>query len=282
MSAKVYKVITDRILEKLRQGEIPWRGRPRWDKNEPVVFPANLSTMKTYRGVNWIQLVAQDFLSPYWLTFKQIQAMGGVLNKGAKSAPVLYYHFLDEDEKEDPDDKFWVRYYKVFNLDDIDGIEVPEPAREKQPIKACQRLLRNMPSNMPRIKVGGNEAAYVHRTDTITMPTKRQFDTPEMYYATLFHELAHSTGHRTRLCRPRSMDAEQYAFEELVAEITAAFLCAHCDIDNVVLDDAAAYVKFYLKTLENDPRMIIRAASQAQKAADYILNKKPAKKKSAA
>lgn len=161
----------------------------------------------------------------------------------------------------------------------LEEIPVPLPAVEIRspdfkPIEACEELVAAY-KGRPRILPGGTVACYSPTNDTVRTPTPQQFDSPEAYYATLFHELGHSTGHPNRLNRPGIADfdgfgSHQYSKEELVAEITSAFMCGLTGIAPAVLDNQAAYVKHWATTLKGDPKLIVSAAGQAQKAFDLI------------
>ncbi len=217
------------------------------------------------------------------------------MKKGVQGFPVVFWKFRDlkkqEDEAEgDREDGQKqnapiFRYYTVFRMEDIEGIpekKLPEimQAQEAQPIEKAERIVENMP-NKPAISFGGSRAFYQSATDSVTVPVKGAFGKIEEFYSTLFHELTHSTGHPSRLAR-KSLEAyapfgsADYSREELVAEMGAGFLCASCDIDNSTLENSASYIDHWMKALKADPRAVIVAAGQAQKAADFILGKNPA------
>ena len=148
----------------------------------------------------------------------------------------------------------------------------------RAPIENCERVAEEMP-NPPRILHNGERACYIPSSDTIKMPPEKAFETSEFYYNTLFHELTHSTGHESRLERQGITEAQifgsrNYSKEELIAEMGAAFLCGHTGIENRVIDNSASYIEGWLSSLKKDNRFVIQAAAQAQKAADYILERK--------
>ena len=272
--ATVYEVITDRIIEQLEKGVVPWR-KP-WTNGEP----ANLVSKKAYRGINAIMLNCAPFSSPYWVTFNQAKQLGGSVRKGAKGWPVVFWIFPTDKQKAEAKaegrsmPKPTPRYSTVFNLDQCDDITAPASTRtpESDRIAAAEAIVANMPKR-PAMTTHAN-AWYRPDTDTVGMPAFCSFESAERFYATLFHELTHSTGHTSRLDRAGitgtiQFGSETYAQEELVAEMGAAMLCATTGIDNVV-EHNAAYVANWLKALKNDRRMVIFAAAQAQKAADYI------------
>jgi len=175
-----------------------------------------------------------------------------------------------------------LRYYTVFNVEQCSGLEnhlpVETSKKEFEPDDRCEKVLTGM-LDPPAISHGKESAYYRAATDTINMPHKDQFDTTEEYYSTLFHELVHSSGHKKRLARPEVMSIQalgshNYSKEELVAEIGSAFLCGFCKIENSTLENNAAYIDHWQNQIKKDKRLIIHAAAQAQKAADYILGEK--------
>ncbi|QDT37680.1 ArdC family protein [Stratiformator vulcanicus] len=277
--ADVYQLITDRIIELLEQGTVPWH-KP-WRSAEHA--PQNLISRKAYRGINAFLLGCLGYESPYWLTFKQAKQLGGVVRKGEKSVPVVFWKWLEKrDPQTDEIERLpLLKYYRVFHVTqcDLPGAKVPvveEPEEaEFEPILACEQVVENMP-NAPKIEIGGGRACYAPKADVIKMPKCEVFETAEDYYATLFHELTHATGHTTRLDRDGVRElspfgSASYSKEELVAEVGAAFLCGHCGIDTATIENTAAYVDGWLKKLRGDKKLVVQAAAQAQKAADYVL-----------
>lgn len=279
----IYQIINNKIIELLEQGAVPWR-KP-W--NAQSNYPCNLISKKNYRGINVFLLACQHYSCPWWLSYKQVQEKGGHVIKGAKSTPVIFWKWLDKADPEtaDCDDAQTgkiplLRYYNVFNLEQTEGINIPEPEEthnELNSIAAAEEVIASMPL-CPDIRHGGNRAYYSPTLDYIQLPNQHTFDTIEEYYNTCFHELAHATGHSNRLGRksilePSYFGSHEYSKEELVAEMGAAFLSGHCCIENNTIINSAAYIQGWLKSLKNDKTLLVLAAAQAQKAADYILNK---------
>jgi antirestriction protein ArdC len=269
----VYDIITERIMTKLEQGVVPWH-KP-WEQG----IPRNLATRKPYRGVNVFLTASAGFASPYWLTLKQTNERGGSIRKGETGTPVIFWKWLEyaaDTEEEDTRRLPLLRYYTVFNLEQCRGIETPaEPDKLAfQPLTQCERIVANMPQR-PIIQHGEPRAYYRPLADTVNMPKPELFDSPEEYYSTLFHEMTHSTGHEQRLNRSTLTDlcpfgSTNYSKEELVAEMGAAFLCGVCGIENRTVDNSAAYIASWLRVLKHDKQMVILAAAQAQRAADFI------------
>jgi len=280
MGNKVYEIITETILKELENGSIPWH-RP-WVCGGA---PKNLVSKKEYRGINVFLLGTQKYSSPYWLTFKQVNQLGGKVKKGEKSTIVVFWKPMEvEKEKEDGEIEMktipFLRYYRVFNVDQCEGLKGKVPETEInpdfQPIEACEKTINGMPKK-PTIRHQEPRAYYNTLGDYVNMPHRTTFEKEEFYYSVLFHELGHSTGHKTRLARKGfdegAFGTASYSKEELVAEMTAAFLCGYHKIEQQTIKNTAAYIKGWLKKLNDDPKMVVLAAAQAQKAADFILGK---------
>lgn len=276
MSNKVYEIITDRIIADLEKGKIPWK-KP-WNGAEGA--PANFVSKKAYRGVNIFLLALNDYDSPFYVTFKQAKQLGGHVKKGERGHLVTFFKMLEREDKNGESYEIpMLRYYTVFNLQQCEGIDYPKPEKQIdfEPIDRAQAIVDNMPKR-PEITHNENAAWYKPGTDTVNMPNPDYFDSPEAYHSTLFHELGHSTGHETRLDRHRHEDCSHmfgsasYSKEELVAEMTAAFLCGVCAIDTEdTRENTTAYINNWISKLKNDPKMVVWAASRAQAAADFIL-----------
>lgn len=279
----VYDVINSRIMELLQQGTIPWRKTWNAQSNNPK----NLISKKDYRGINHFLLSCMPYDSQYWLTFKQVQDRGGHVKRGEKSTPVIFWKWIgkndvDPEQQESTFNKVpLLRYYNVFNLQQTEGIPVPEPNEahnDHQPLQEPEQILKDMPFR-PELRFGGNKAAYSPCHDYIMMPHLHTFECPEEYYSAMFHELTHATGHISRLGRKSVTEStyfgsHEYSKEELVAEMGAAFLCGFSGIEQKTLENSAAYIQGWLHELKNDRTLLIHAAAQAQKASNYILNKK--------
>jgi antirestriction protein ArdC len=284
----VYGIVTEKIISLLEQGVVPWR-RP-WISTG---FPRNLVSKKPYRGVNVFLLSASKYVSPFWLTYRQASELGGHVRKGEESTLIVYWKVDDVEEKGADADheqaepkshrRFLLRYYRVFN---VEQCELPQAALDKlpkiethehDPIEAAEKIIAGMP-NPPEIRYAGSKAFYSSITDRITLPPRELFVSAEEFYATALHETVHSTGSQKRLARESILEAaafgsQTYSAEELVAEMGAAYLCAEAKISNVVLENQAAYVAGWLKKLRDDRKLLIHAAAQAQRAADYVLNR---------
>lgn len=270
-----YDIITDRILDLLEQGTVPWH-KP-WTGGG---LAKNLISKRPYRGINCFLLNISGYGSPFWATLNQINKLGGRVIKGQKSTPVVFWKWLEIEDQETGEkvEKPFLRYYRVFNLEQTEGLETPESDKPQEiqftPIERCERLIRDMP-NKPMGQHKHQAAWYKPSLDLVNMPRPETFVSEEEYYSTWFHELSHSTGHQSRLNRPTLTEmapfgSTNYSKEELVAEMAAAMLCGATGIENKTIDNSAAYVHGWLKKLKNDKRLVVLAAAQAQKAADYI------------
>lgn len=278
MSEKVdaYQIVTDRIIEQLESGTVPW-AKP-W-RSVGGHGPTSMQTGRPYQGINvlmlWLQSHSKGYTSPYWVTFKQAKERGGSVRKGEKATPIVFWRFIEKQEHGETKRIPFLRYYSVFNTEQCDGIEIPEvePLPERDRIAAAEALQASMP-HRPEVKHGGDRAYYSPTLDYVQVPLMGQFVSSEAYYQTLFHELVHSTGHESRLGRKldgwQPFGSESYSREELVAEMGAAFLCAEAGIEPDV-PQSAAYIESWLKALKGDKKLIVTAASQAAKAAAYIV-----------
>lgn len=277
MSQKIYDMITDRIVGMLENGVAPWKRT--WSGSTGTT-PRNLVSKRPYRGINHLALSSMGFGSDYWMTYRQAKESGGQVKKGETGFPVIFWKKLEVTDQETGEGKNvpFIRYYTVFNLDQIDGVEPPDapvvnnnfdPIMEAEKVVACMQ-------NQPIIVHEENRAFYRPSTDTVNMPRPKNFHKTEYYYSTLFHELVHSTGHEDRLARPGIMErtsfgSNDYSKEELVAEMGAAFLCAQVKIDQETLADSASYLQNWIKVLKGDSKLAVQAASAAQRAADYVI-----------
>lgn len=282
-----YRVITDQVVAMLEAGTAPWH-KPWRTASGVAGLPLSLSTGKPYRGVNAFLLqmatAAQGYGSPWWATYDKIQERGGQVRRGEKSTLIVFWkQYATEGENGEPDRMaFVLRAYRVFNLDQANGVPGSSPAEgpatdsDFDPIQACEAAIAGYVATGPRVVYGGNHATYTPATDVIHLPDREAFTSPEHYYGTKFHELTHSTGHRDRLARPDLLTFHHfgdpsYSREELVAEMGAAFLAGVTGIDAVTLSSSADYLASWVRVLKGDSRLVVRAAAQAQKAADLIL-----------
>ena len=283
--ATIYDMVTERICQILEQGEIPWR-KP-WVTSERQI-PMNLKTRKEYRGINIFLLASCGFSSRYWLSFKQAKDMGGTVQKGERGSIVIFWKWREIEKKDEETGeteikkKPLLRYYTVFNLDQIEGIDKPDEPKavnfDFSPIQQAEQIIKGMP-NPPGITHNDDRAYYRPSQDKVNMPPENLFKVSAEYFCTAFHELIHSTGHKSRLNRSGITDisffgSHEYSKEELIAEFGAAFLCGAAGIENQTVENSAAYIQSWLKKLRNNRKWLVTAAAQAQKAADYILNNK--------
>ena len=275
-----YQVITDRILTLLQQGTVPWQ-QP-WDS--ALGLPRNLFSQHAYRGINVWLLTAMGLPSPFWATFHQVKAAGGTIRKGAHGVPVVFWKVYTHEDTEtgETEKRFVLRQFTVFNAVQLDGVAIPEItvlAHRFTPIERCAHLVNAMPQR-PAILHGHPRAWYTPATDTLHMPLPACFHRPEAYYTTLYHELVHASGHRSRLNRKTLTDLclfgdPTYAKEELVAEMGAAYLSGICGIAHTTIANSAAYLQSWMAVLRHDATLLVQVAAQAQRAADYIQNLHP-------
>lgn len=280
MSRDIYQAITDRFLEQLQKGKVPWQ--------QPWMSSVqNLVSRKPYHGINAFTLGLTEYTSPFWLTFKQALDLGGHIKKGEKSLPVIYYKLLEKQDAEvngamrgDGSQKRipLVRWANVFNFDQTEGIKAPVITSTQSPVQPLQKAASIVEkAKLCPIIHAGFAALYSPKDDVIRLPDPGTFKTREGYYATLFHEMTHATGHVSRLNRegitqPVKFGSQRYSKEELIAELGASFLSNEAGILNQVqFENSSAYLSSWIEKLQNDPRMIVSAASHAQRSADFVL-----------
>ena len=287
-SKNVYQMVTDRVIEQMQQGIIPW--------HQPWVGVAgaiNYVSRKTYSQLNQFLLGREG----EWLTFKQVKACGGSVKKGVKASFVVFYQMTvkkvevdvknenGEVEKQEREKQIPVlRYYNVFHIDDCEGIESKnkptEQGEQLQPVERAEKVINGyvqregltFQNQQPRA-----DAYYRPSTDTVVVPMLKQYEIVEEYYSTTFHELTHSTMHPDRCNRKADMKTaafgkKDYSREELVAEIGSAMLCTVTGLDcDKAFKNSVAYIQGWLGALKNDNKAIVWAASRAEKAAKYIM-----------
>jgi antirestriction protein ArdC len=296
-----YKMASDAVLAALERGTIPWR-MP--FAAGPGAIPRNLATGRAYRGINVLLLSLTGHGSPYWLTYKQAKALGGQVRKGERSTlAVLWKRTVkrltsaaQEEEQRaagrrvqhDERGAFVVlvlaRTFPLFNACQVDGLaDVPEVQPIGEPTWTPERRAQEITEGYegPSIADGGSGAYYNPVSDHVQMPDRGRFQDATDWHAVLFHELAHSTGHRERLNRPDlvapNSDTKAYAREELTAEMTAAMLCTVAGIDTApLIERSAAYIDGWRSRIGSDPKLVVLAAQRAQRAADLILGEQPA------
>lgn len=288
----IYKAVSDRIIAALEAGDVaPWQ-RP-WKLSGG--FPVNIKNGRHYRGVNVLLLMLEGYDDPRWGTYKAIQGAGGQVRKGEHHTQIVFWKRVERKNPKEGEDRAYrmLRTYQVFNAKQVDGLpDLPvEVEREFTPIQEAERIVNGYVWTSgskingglavdrinqglgPMVKIGYDRAAYSLREDSIEMPRPQQFVSDEAYYTTLFHELVHSTGAEKRLKRIETalFGSDPYAREELVAEIGASFLGGIAGFESAVGDESAAYVSGWLEKIKQDPKLVVQAAAQAQKAADLIL-----------
>lgn len=268
----VYEEVTQSIIEQLEKGAIPWH-KP-WVADSSA--DKNVISQKPYQGINRLILgmsgMAHGFTVPVWASFKQWQQLGGSVRKGEKGTKIVFYTPAEKVNKDGEKESYAVlKAYWVFNVSQVDGIEVTPVAVVDKPFTANQLAEERIIKTGAAISHGGDAAFFMPSQDRIQMPHKSAFENEASYYATCFHELTHWTGAKHRL--DRNLDKGRfgnpaYAFEELVAEMGAAFLCQDYGIQGELRH--AGYIQSWLKALKDDSKAVFKAAAYAQKAASYI------------
>lgn len=294
----VYQMVTDRVLEQIEQGIIPWHKPWSAATLSEDALAISYTSRKPYSFLNQMLLGRNG----EWLTFNQVKERGGNIKKGAHAGIVVFYKKYqvkktkrvkdaegNEVDKEVSSTIPVLKYYHVFHIDDCEGIESKIKVEEKpkeskvQPIKRAEKIVKDYLKAQPLLKLHNdrpsNRAYYTPMWDEITVPMLSQYQEKEEYYSTLFHEMVHSTGHSTRLNREEGMGnkfaSHAYSREELVAELGSAMLCTNIKIDTeVAFKNSVAYIKGWASKLKEDTKAIVWAVSRAEKAARYILGER--------
>jgi len=285
-AGNLYTQVTDRIIAELEAGRVPWV-QP-WDGSKlDGGLPRNAGTGRRYSGINvlilWATVFERGFGTQGWLTYKQAQALGGNVRNGETGTTICYADRFtpksrDEQRDQGSDEQqrqvAFLKRFTVFNVDQCEGL--PEALStgggaflgERETVDCAEAL---MTATGARIGIGGDKAFYMPSADRIQLPPQQAFTDQINFYRTALHELGHWTGHPSRLNREQSgaPRSAPYAREELVAEMCSAFACAELGIVPTVRH--ADYLGAWLDVLREDARAIFRAASQASKAADYLL-----------
>jgi antirestriction protein ArdC len=272
----VYQEVTDRIIAALEQGVVPWR-KP-W-RTINGTGPLNIRSGRPYRGINVFLLGLAGYSDPRWGTYKAIREAGGNVRKGEKGTHVILWKPVPKKDAAEGEAGSYLllKQYVVFNAEQCDDIAPYEPGElnEHTPNERAEELTAGYVNGRgPALIHRGDVAAYAPFEDKVFMPIPEAFRSPESYYRTLFHELTHSTGHESRLKRiePAVFGSDPYAREELVAELGAAMLAGLIGLPEDETDQSAAYIGNWLGRLKDDRKLVVQAAAQAQKAADFIFN----------
>lgn len=279
----IYQTVTNTIIEAIENGqtadkfEMPWTGFSS--------IPLNAETGKTYRGINipvlWVTQMHKNYKSGYWGTYKQWQERGAQVKKGETGTQIVFWKSFDVEPQGDhaeAETRMFARWSNVFNADQVEGFTIPDENTATGEAVIIESAEKFMTDTGAIIKKGGARAYYHTTEDYIALPDLSLFhDTKtstatEAYYSTAFHEMTHWSGaaHRLERTKGRKHGDSDYAYEELVAELGAAMLCATLGISSSTRPDHAQYIDGWLKALKSDKKFIFSAASQAQKAADYL------------
>lgn len=296
MANEVYNIVSEKIAQALERGVCPWH-KPWSAKGCQYVNRRG----QAYSFLNTLLLMAQGKPEGEFLTFKQVQAEGGSIRKGAQSAIITFYTKLvvkdksltaTEQADEDNEDKVktipYLKYYRVFHISDCDGIEpkhvTEERKNEFEPIDAAEKLLADYLAANEGLTFdedGGDSAYYSINTDSIHVPLRGTFESIEEFYSTTFHECGHSTGHEKRLNRPikNRFGDVKYSEEELVAEIVAACAVFHCGIEcDKAFNNSVAYLKGWASKLRENPKWFAIASARAEKAFKYLIGERESAK----
>ena len=272
----IYQDVTDRIVTALEQGSAPWL-KPWAEGKCGGSGPHNAATGRAYNGINWLVLSCSAYTSDGWLTYKQAAELGGQVRKGEKGTHIVFWSFpkIQQDDgtfKAVP----FAKGYVVFNTQQCDGLD-PAKLKGMEPVVAGDTSINALAARVGAdVRHGGTKAFYAPQGDYVGMPTAESFASPDAYAATLAHELVHWTGHKSRCDRQfgKRFGDDAYAFEELVAEIGSAFVCAQMGIPLENLQHSS-YIASWLKVLKADKRAIFTASSQAKRSSEFLITNEP-------
>jgi antirestriction protein ArdC len=296
----IHLQVTDSIVVLLERGTLPWRQTWKTSGGTASPVPANLVTGRAYRGINriilWTSTLTKGYPSHAWATYRRIAQAGGHIRKGERGTQVVLYRpYVLRDSAQpgetvvhhrdvEADRAVWLmRSFTVFNAAQCGGLpQVTTPvAPPEDAIPAARQFLAHVNA---AVQHGGDRACYLPSDDRIHLPSFDAFTSPEAYYATSLHEHVHWTGNRSRLNRLEqgaAYGSPAYAFEELTAELGAAFLCADLSIRGD-LEHHASYLQSWLTVLKQDPKALFRAAADANRATDYLVALQPRSQQQAA
>lgn len=280
----INQIITDKIINLLERGTVNTGAR--WTGSKATGLPVNAKSGEQYHGINvlvlWAEMADKSYASSQWLTFKQAADMGANVRKGEKSVMCVYYRTVgkrDEAKAEDEQETYFMaKPFWLFNVAQLDGLPADMTATANSAAEKCfdphqeaEQLLLN---SLASIQYGFDSAYYSPSTDKICLPHRERFTSESNFYATALHELTHWTGNETRLNRSfgKRFGDDAYAFEELVAELGAAFTAGQLGMIDATIEAHADYVQSWIKVLKDDKKAIFTAASQAAKASSFILN----------
>jgi antirestriction protein ArdC len=289
MSKKVAKIFADKMIKMIEDGSAGGRWIAPWDKFASDL-PINIVSKNHYNGINIFLLWAAGFASPYWGTMKQWNQAGAKIRKGEKPTQIIFYTTFESktetDSNGDPVLIPAMRYYKVWNANQVEGWEAPETDNKQVLSKddvrhRCDALIA---ATGAEIHHGGNRACYIPSKDCILLPEFNSFKNADAYYQTAFHELAHWTGHKSRMNRSfkNRFGDHAYALEELLAEMSAGIICAMVGIETHTRMDHAKYIKGWLEALKEKPQCLVSVASRASKVVDFLLEYENQKDQAAA
>jgi len=275
----VYEYVTSRMIERLDKGEVPWVNT----RAKPLLCARSYTTGKQYKGVNAFLLTMANGASPFWATFNTVKQAGGTVKKGSKSSIAVFWKIMESKEVDSASGqkKHYpvLRYYNVFSLDDVEGVECPllDETNIADPVAAAEAIIAGY-TNKPAINFGqSGRAFYSPAEDRVVMPQRSHFTSAAAYYRTYFHEISHSVGAKSRMDRwsefeTHSFGQDERGLEELTAELAAAMLLAHAGLYEDMEEKSASYLSNWKQALQADSKLIVHAAGAAQKTVDFILS----------
>lgn len=269
----LYQRVTDNIIAALEKGVKPWVCP--WDRRGVSGLPINFTTGSQYRGMNimllWGSALKNGYTDTCWLTYKQAQAMGGQVRKGEHGTTAFFYSMVERENQDGDLENFPVlKSFTVFNIEQVDGLTIAPQETPKENFEPFDGVELFFKATRASIREYGAAAYFCPSTDEIVLPSRHRFNDAANFYATGLHELIHWTGGSSRLNREMKggFGSKDYAYEELIAELGAAFLMADLGVSGEVQHES--YIAAWLAALKNDKRFIFKAASAASKAHQYL------------
>jgi antirestriction protein ArdC len=282
MKTDVYSIVTEKIIDRLAQGDCPWINT----RTKPLLAARSATTGKQYRGINALLLSTSSYASVFWATYRTVESMKGHVKKGSQASLCVFWKQYESKEtvvnkhtgEEELRQAFVLRYYNLFNLEQVEGVTDPllDAANIADPIAKADEIIASF-ADKPEVVFGSSgKACYNVELDKIILPQQSSFSSPAQFYRCYFHELIHGTGSALNRFSTETGKEEfdgTRGLEELVAEIGSAMLLAECGLFEECAEKNASYCQYWINELKADSKLIVKAAGRAQRAVDHILGR---------
>lgn len=276
-NADIRNQITNQLIDAIEKGSLPWRQQFTPDPNSGLA--TSLSSGKKYNGINQLLLALQSYKSKFWGTFKAINFAGGHVRRGEKATKICLFNPIkktktDKHGVEQTSNYLIYKQFAVFNAEQCENLDEYQVgyANSQAPMSnGCEEADKIIEATGANIEFGTNQPAYYTNQDKIVLPHRRMFESSSAFYETAFHEISHWAHHPSRLNPPKRPSDEEYAFNELVAEISACYLMSECNL-SLNSSNHGAYLKSWLRGFQNSPQMIFAASALASRTCDLVLS----------